>query len=139
MWPPEGEIHLRAAFGVINSRNALLISVAGSDGLRFSRLQSITRTQFGQTHFSAGIEELWRRIVDEPDAFLPEFWELFLQSNLTVLGGKYRPVFVEIMRRRLIVAGAMREWRPRMGDLNLESRQYGVGVPGGVEHVVLHA
>ena len=31
----------------------------------------------------------------------------------------------------------MREWRPRMEELNLEARQYGVGVSGGVEHVAL--
>ena len=30
----------------------------------------------------------WRKIVDEPDAFPPEFWQLFLQSSLTTLGGK---------------------------------------------------
>lgn len=127
-------------FEVINSGNSLLISVAGSEGLRFSRLQSIIRTQFGQNHFSAGIEELWRRILDEHDAFPPEFWEFFLQSNKTGSGGKCRPVCVEMAWRHLTAAaGTMREWRPPMEDLNLESRQYGAGVSEGVEHVVLHA
>ena len=27
---------------------------------------------------SVGIDAFWRRIVDEPDAFPLEFWELFL-------------------------------------------------------------
>ena len=45
-WRPEGEFNPQVAFEVINSRNAL--SGAGSDGLRFSHLQSIIRTQFGQ-------------------------------------------------------------------------------------------
>ena len=85
-WRPEGEFYPQVAFEVINSRNAL--SGAGSDGLRFSHLQSMIRTQFGQEHFGAIIEAFWRRTVDERDAFPPEFWELFLQSNLTALGEK---------------------------------------------------
>ena len=78
-WRPEGEFNPQVAFEVINSRNAL--SGAGSDSLRFSHLQSIIRTQFSQKHFGAGIEASWRRMVDEPDAFPSEFWELFLQST----------------------------------------------------------
>ena len=81
---PEGEFNPHVAFEVANSRNAL--SGAGSDGLRFSHLQSIIGTQFGQEHFGAGIEAFWGWIVDEPDAFPPEFWETFLQSNLMPLG-----------------------------------------------------
>ena len=58
----------------------------GSNGPRFSHLQSIITTQLGQRLFGASIEAFWRRMVDELDAFPPEFWELFLQSNLTALG-----------------------------------------------------
>ena len=65
------------AIEVINSRNAL--SGAGNDGLRFSHLQSIIRAQFCQEQFGAGIGAFWKRMVDEPDAFPPECWELFLQ------------------------------------------------------------
>ena len=36
----------------------------------------------------------WRRLVDEQDAFPPEFWQLLLQSSLTALGEKHRPVCV---------------------------------------------
>ena len=115
-------------FEVINFRNTP--SGAGSDGLRLSHLQSIIRTQFGQEHFGAGIKAFWRRMMDKPDAFPPEFWELFLKSNLTVLGGKCRPVCVGMTWRRLIVAGTMREWRPHMEALKLEARQYGVGGVG---------
>ena len=61
----------QVAFEDINSCNAL--SEAGSDGLRFSHLQSIIRTQFGQEHFGAGIEAFWRRMVDEPNAFRRSF------------------------------------------------------------------
>ena len=41
-WRPEGEFNPQVAFEVINSRSAL--SGSGSDGLRFSHLQSIIRT-----------------------------------------------------------------------------------------------
>ena len=79
----------------------------------------------------------WRRLVDEPDAFPPEFWQLFLQSSLTALGEKCRLVCVGITWRRLITAGAMRQWRPRLEEVNREVRQFGIAVPGGVEHVGL--
>ena len=78
-------------------------------------------------------------MADEPDAFPSELWELFLQSNLTTLGEKCHPVCVGMTWRRLIAAGTMREWRPRMEELKLEARQYAVGVSGGVEHVALRA
>ena len=52
---------------------------------------------------------------------------------------KCSPVCVGMTWRRLITAGTMREWRPRIEELNLEAKHYGVGVSGGVEHVVLRA
>ena len=33
----------------------------------------------------------------------------------------------------------MRQWRPRLEEVNREVRQFGVTVPGGVEHVGLRA
>ncbi|CAN0290043.1 unnamed protein product, partial [Laminaria digitata] len=47
-----------------------------------------------------------------------------------------RPVCVGITWRRLITAGAMRQWRPRLGEVNREVRQYGVW-PGGKGHMGL--
>ena len=38
-----------------------------------SRLQSIIRTGFGCEKFGAGLEAFWRRIIDDPNAFPPEF------------------------------------------------------------------
>ena len=76
--------------------------------------------------------------MDEPDVFPPEFWELFLQSNFTALGKKCRSVCVGMTSRRLIAAGTMREWRPRMEEINLDARQYGFGVSGGVSGGVEH-
>ena len=76
----------------------------------------------------------WWRIVDEPDAFPPEFWKLFSQSSLTAFGRKCRPVCVGIAWRRLITTGAMRQWWPRLEEVIREARQFGVAVPGGVKH-----
>ena len=64
----------------------------------------------------------WRRIVDEQDGFPVEFWQLFLQSSLTALGEKCRPVCVGMTWRRLINAGAMRQWWPRLDEVNREVR-----------------
>ena len=38
------------------------------------------------------MKAFWRRVVDEPDAFPPECWQPVLQSSLTALGEKCRPV-----------------------------------------------
>ncbi|CAN0095586.1 unnamed protein product, partial [Laminaria digitata] len=55
--------------------------------------------------------------------------------SLTTLGEKCRPVCVGMIRRTLVTAGAMRQWRPRLEEVNQAVRQFGVAVPGGVEHV----
>ena len=83
-WLPDDEYAFEALFDVINSRSAL--SGPGNDGQRFSHLQSIIHTTIGREDFGKGMTAFWRRIVDEPDAFPVEFWQLFLQSSLTVLG-----------------------------------------------------
>ena len=100
---------------------------------------SIIRTGFGREKFGAGIQAFWRRIIDDSNASPPEFWQPFLQSNLTALGEKCRPVCVGMTWRRLIAAGTMRQWRPRLKEANHEARQFGVGVRGGVEQVALRA
>ena len=41
--------------------------------------------------------------------------------------------------RRLITAGAMRQWRPVLEEGNREVRQFGVALPDGVEHLRLRA
>ena len=88
-WRPEEELDPQVTLEVIDSRSAL--SGAGSDCLSFSHLQSIIRTDFGREKFGAGVEVLWRRIIDDPSAFPPEFWRLFLQSNLTAFRRKMQP------------------------------------------------
>ena len=59
-----------------------------------SHLQSIIHTGIGREEFGKGMTTFGRKIVDEPDAFPPEFWQLFLQSSRAALGRKYRPVCV---------------------------------------------
>ena len=124
-------------FDVISSRSVL--QGPGNDGQRFSHPQSNIHTEIGKKEFGRGMTGFWRRIVDEPDAFPPEFWQLFSQSSLIVVGGKSRPVCVGMTWRRLITAGVMRQWRPRLEGVNREVRQFGVAVPGEVEHVGLRA
>ena len=135
--PPEEEFDPQVALEVINYRNAL--SGVGSDGLRCAHFQSMVRTGFGRENSGAGIEAVWRRFIDGPNAFPPEFWQLFLQSNLTALGEKSLLVCLRMTWRRLIAAGTMRQWRPRLEEVYREARQFGVGVQGGVEQVALRA
>ena len=82
---------------------------------------------------------LRRRIVDAPDAFPPEFCQLFFQSSLAALGGKCRSVCVGMTWKRITIAGTMRQWRSRSEDVNREVRQFEVAIPGDVEHVNLGA
>ena len=121
-------------FDVISSRSAL--SGPGNSGQRFAHLQPIIHTEIGRDEFGWGMTAFWRILGDEPNAFLREFWQLLLQSSLTALGEKRRPVCVGTWRR-LTTAEAMKQWRPRFEEANREVRWFGVAVPGGVEHVEL--
>ena len=117
---------------VVSSRSAL--SGPGNGGRRFSHLQSIIYTVIGREEFGRGVPAFWRRIVDEPVSFPPEFWQVVLQSSLTASGETCRPVFVGMTWRRVITAGAMRQWRMRLDGVNRENReirQFGVALPGG--------
>ena len=80
-WRPDDDYASEVLFDVISSRSA--VSGPGNDGQRFSHLQSILHTIIGREEFGKGMTAFWRRIVDEPDAFPVEFWELFSQSSLT--------------------------------------------------------
>ena len=136
-WRPDDRYASEVLFDVISSRSAL--SGAGNDGQMFAHLQSIIHTDIGRKEFGRGMTASWRRIVDEPYAFPPEFWQLFLRSSLTALGGKCRPVGVRMTWRKLIAAGSMRQWRSRLEEVNREVRQFEVAVPGGVDPVSLRA
>ena len=85
-WRPDDECASEVLFDVISSRRTL--SGPGNDGQRFSHLRSIILTDIGRQEFGRGMTACGPRIVDEPDAFPPEFWQPFLQSSLTTLGGK---------------------------------------------------
>ena len=71
-------------FDVINSRTTL--SGPGNDGQQFVHLQSINQTDIGREEFGSGMAAFWPRIVDEPCAFPPAVWQIFLQSSLTARG-----------------------------------------------------
>ena len=51
-------------------------------------------------------------------AFPPEFWQLFLQSNLTALRGKIRHARVGMMCSRL-AAGGVRQRPPRLKKIEV--------------------
>ena len=129
-WRPDDENSSEVLVAVIGSRSVL--SGPEKDGQRFAHLQSIIHTDVGREEFGRGMTAFWRRIVDEPGAFPPEFWKLFLQYTPAAREEKRRPVCVGMTWRRLITAGAMRQW-PRLAEVNREVRQFGVAVPDGVE------
>ena len=132
---PDGMYVSDVLFDAIISRNPR--PGPGNDGQWFVGLRSIIHTDIGREEFGRGMTALWRRIVVDPVAFPPEFWPLFLPSIFTALGGNYRPFCVGMAWRRLIITGAMRQWRLRLEEVNREVRQFGVTVPGQVEHVGL--
>ena len=84
---------------------------------------SLSGSKLAESNLSAGIGAFWNRILDGPDAFPPEVSELFLPSNRTALGKKFRPLCVVITWRRLTTAGVLRECRPPMEELSDEARQ----------------
>ena len=83
-WPPDNEYAPEVLFNVTSSRG--ILSDLGNDGQRFAQLQSIIHANIVQEEFVRGMTAFWRRIIDEPDGFPPEFWQLFLQSSFPALG-----------------------------------------------------
>ena len=79
LWRPDDEYASEVPFDVISTHSAL--SCPGNNGQRFPYFQSVIHTDIGREEFGRGMTSFWRRIVDEPDAFSPEFWQLFLQSS----------------------------------------------------------
>ncbi|CAB1098462.1 unnamed protein product [Ectocarpus sp. CCAP 1310/34] len=136
-WRPETEFDPQVLLQVINSRSSN--SGAGNDGQRFSHLKSIVNTKIGREEFSNAMSSLWRRLINDPNAFPPEFWTLWKQSSLIALGEKCRPVCIGMTWRRLIAAGTVREWKPKLEEIFREADQFGVAVAGGVEQVAMDA
>ena len=125
-WRRDDEYASEVLFDAITFRSTL--SGPGNDGQRSAHLQSIIHTDIGMEEFGRGMTAFRRRIVDEPDAFPPEFWQLFMQSSLTTLEEKCRPVSVGMAWTGLITAGAMRHWQPTL-EVSREVRQFRVAVP----------
>lgn len=130
-WRPENEFNPKMLLEVISSRSAN--SGAGNDGQRFAHLKSIVNTEVGRDQYGTSMCSLWRRLIDNPSAFPPEFWKLWKQSSLIALGVKCRPVCIGMTWRRLIAAATVRQWRPKMEELYRDVNQFGVGVAGGVD------
>ena len=58
----------------------------GNGSQRFMHPKSTIHNDTGREKFVRGMIGFWGRIVDEPDTFPPEVWQLFLPSSLTALG-----------------------------------------------------
>ena len=85
------------------------------------------------------MSSLWRKLVNAPNTFPPDFWTLWKQSSLIALGDKCWPVCIGMTWRRLIAAGIVREWKPKLEEVFREADQFGVAVAGGVERVAMEA
>ena len=117
-WHPDDKYTSEVLFDVINSRSSL--SGPCINGQRFTHLQSIIHTNIEMEEFGPDMTAFWRRLVDQPDAFPPESWQLVLQPSLTALGEKCRPVCIGMTWRGLVTAGAVRQGRPRLEEVNQE-------------------
>lgn len=135
-WQLETNLDPGVSIEVINSRHAL--PGAGNDNLRFSHLQYVVNTAVGKD-IAAANRAFWRRKMEDPDAFPPKLWIILLQVSLAALGEKCRPVCVCLAMRPVLEAGAAMKWRPNLWRANLSERQFGLGIPGRVEHVGLRA
>ena len=85
-WRPKEEFDLHVALTRYQARRVMVY--ASHTFRRSSRPASVARS------LKLASRLFWRRIFDDPRAFPPEFWQLFLQSDLTALEGKCRPVCV---------------------------------------------
>lgn len=113
LWHPDVEQASPILFDAVSSR--CVLSGPGTDGQRFAHA-SIVHTSIGREDFDQGITTaFWWRIVDEPNAFPPDFGKLFLQSSFTTLREKYWTVcdgmkWKEKLRQGLCGSGG-RGWR----------------------------
>ena len=123
-WRPENEFDPQVLLDVIKSRSSN--SGAGNDGQRFSHLKSIVSTRIGREEFTEALSSLWRKLVSAPNTFPPEFWTLWKQPSLIALGEKCRPGCIGMTWRRLIAAGIIREWKPKLEEVFREADQFGV-------------
>lgn len=81
------------------------------------------------------MEAFWWEIADDPDAFPPSVLKALLEVQpYCVGGGECRPVYIEMTGGSCTPVASMRQWRPRLEEVKLEVRQFGVAVPGRVEH-----
>ncbi|CAN0359962.1 unnamed protein product, partial [Scytosiphon promiscuus] len=122
---------------VINSRSSN--SRAGNNGQRFSHLKSIINTKIEREDFCGAMSSLWRRHINDPNTSPPEFLTIWKQSRLIALGEKCRLVCIGMTWRRLIAAGTVRQWKPRLEEIFREANQFGVAVAGGVERAAMKA
>lgn len=91
-WRPGDDYDPQTTMDVVKSRYVL--SVSSNDGLVFAHLQCFLNIPEGKSGVGPAKGYFRRRIMGQPDAFPPEFWQLSLQRNLTALGTKCRPICI---------------------------------------------
>lgn len=64
----------------------------------------LPHNNIGREEFGKGMAAFWRRIVVNAEALPTELWKPFLQSSLTALGRKCRPVCFGMTWRQLLTA-----------------------------------
>ena len=112
--------------------NAVVVPRAGTSApgpkdLRFTHLNPLLATR-----------PLWRRVVDDPNALLLEFFSLLLLPNLTALGQTWRSRCIgSLIHRFFAPAATIRKRWPRLTKLDVSYSQYvrAVGVPRRIEQV----
>ena len=70
-WSTDDAYASEVLFDVIGSRSSL--SAPGNGSQRFVHLQFIIYTDIGREEVGTGMTAFWRRSVDDPNAFPPEF------------------------------------------------------------------
>lgn len=131
-WRRENAFDPDLVSAVLKSRSALL--GAGHIDICFSRLQCVVNTAVGKYKCGAVIEAFWRRIMKGPDVLPCNLWDMFLQVSLTTLRKQCRPICLGSTMQRLLAAGAVREWPPKLQHADPSERQ---GTWAGVGHVGL--
>ena len=136
-WRPDDEYASEALFDVISSRSAHL--GPGKDGQRL-----LTCNPSSTLDRAGGVRKGHDNLLAENRRRAGRAAARVLTALLAVephrTGGKLPAVCVGMAWRRLTTAGAMRQWQPRLEEVNRELEEVNRELkPGGVDHVSLRA
>ncbi|CAN0026681.1 unnamed protein product, partial [Choristocarpus tenellus] len=81
--------------------------------------------------------KLWELAYTSPDALPLEFRTLHINSRLSAIGEKCRPVACGSFFTRACASAFCTDWSPYLEELFWGVGQFGVGVPNGSERALL--